>query len=197
MHQTTSSVVLLFFPPCPSAPGCDTFYSQPLHLHLLLPPPRMMLQRCHPCTSLLLLNDVNPHFPFSPSPSLSYHRYPPLSLLWGDRVTSSLEGINCQRRTKREITHFILPCCPVKKRASLLQEGLEARLCTCSLTFTLICTHTADPSFFLPHSHTQRRGRTGSQARVRCRLPLAWESLMRSSLQAEAHVAISKALCWG
>lgn len=126
MHQTTSSVVLLYFPPCPSAPGCDTFCSQPLHLRLLLPLPQLMLQQCHHTQARFFSMTLTLISLFLPPPTLSYHLYPPLSLLWGDRVTSSLEGINCQRRTKREITNFFLPCCPVKKRAPLLQEGLES-----------------------------------------------------------------------
>lgn len=71
------------------------------------------------------------------------------------------------------------------KRASLLQEGLDARH-----------THPHMHDDPTAHSHTQQPHRPGSQARAHCRLPLAWESLMRSSLQAEAHAAISKALCW-
>lgn len=62
-------------------------------------------------------------------------------------------------------------------------------------TFTLSLMHTMRTRKEEGGGRRRRRRRTGFQACAHCRLPLAWESLMRSSLRAEAHAAISKALC--
>lgn len=63
-------------------------------------------------------------------------------------------------------------------------------------TFTLSLMHTMRTRKEEERGRRRRkRRRTGFQACAHCRLLLAWESLMRSSLRAEVHAAISKALC--
>lgn len=149
-------------------------------------------------TRVLFINDVKRPFLL---PQLTLPTFTPLSSLTALWREKSLSADGGGRKKKKKSSHSSLPCRPVKRRASLLQQGLEARVCTYtahshsrSHTHTHARTH-EQKALSLVHTTTWRRA--GSQAGAHCRLPLAWESLMRPSLQAEAHPALSKPLCWG
>ena len=191
-----------------SAPGCTAFRSQPLHLLLLLHPPRLMpTDGTH--TSMLFINDVKPLFlsPSTPHPLL----FTPISLLWSEETglwgDKSLLEEGRGKKKKSVIPLTLLS----SEEESLSPPGRIGSQSAHTHTHTHARSHTLlsaahSHSHTRMHSHTDMHApplvhtatrRAGSQANAHCRLPLAWESLMRSSLQAEAHTAISKALCWG
>lgn len=89
IHQTTSSFVLLFsFMPICTWLRCILLTASP-------PSPSTTADASTmPCSSLLLLNDVNPHLRFFPPPPLSSHLYPSLVVV-GRQGNQLSEGINC------------------------------------------------------------------------------------------------------
>ena len=94
-----------------------------------------------------------------------------------------------------------LPCCSLTRRSSSPRreqacDRVHTHRHTHTYTQTLRCTRSLAHFLSLTHTRTHGRGRL-PQTDTHCRLPLAWETLMCSSLQAKALAAISKALCWG
>lgn len=149
-------------------------------------------------TSLLFINDVKPLF-FAPHPTLP-HSPRREERRWGSGGIKSL----LEKDTKKKNQSFPLTLLSSEEE-SLSPPGRfgsesvhihsHPLLCTArSRSHTHLRSHTDLHALKLMHTTARR---DGSQARAHCRLPLAWESLMRSSLRAEAHTAISKALCCG
>lgn len=164
--------------------GAAAFHSWGIHVLRLYVHHSWCLPKVH--ASLLFINDVKPlSSPFPPPPPPTIERE---NELWRDKSFLDEE--------RKAIISLTLLCRNEGSFSPPGSQSVHTHTLTNTVTLTFTCTWIDTLSLFLSPTHETKR-KAVSQACARCRLPLAWESLMRSSLQAEAHTAISNALCWG